>query len=78
MLMLLESLWTGKKFFDFLQYEAGFHLLQRLGAPEGVITAAKSMYKDLRCCFKFRKATTGFSKRDMALHKETASPFKLH
>ena len=49
-----------KKFFDFLQYDLGFFLLEALGAPQAIIIAAKNMYSQLRCCYKMRKATTQF------------------
>jgi exonuclease III len=49
-----------KKFFDFLQYEVGFHLLKKVGAPSGLIAATQNMYNQLRCQYKFKRATTDF------------------
>ena len=48
-----------RKFFDLLQYDVvGFFFLQALGAPAGVLVAAKKIYSNLKCRYKFRKATT--------------------
>ena len=47
-----------KKFFDFLQYEVGFYLLETLGAPEGILTAGKDRYKKTTVSLQIPKSYT--------------------
>ena len=65
-----------KKFFDFLQYEVGFHLLKKLGAPSGLIAATQNMYNQLRCQYKFKRATTDFFSKKHGFAQGDSFPFK--
>ena len=60
-----------RKFFDLLEYDVGHTVLQRLGAPEGVLNAGRSMYSQLNCRYKVNKSlsepcarTNGFAQGD--------------